>query len=62
MVSADRRHNARAREPVLAVGATAARRHDAASPGDAGAAKAFQAYSLAYEVLRQGEERRTWSG
>ena len=36
--------------------------HPDVKPGDADAAKAFQAYSLAYEVLRQGEERRTWSG
>jgi DnaJ-class molecular chaperone len=36
--------------------------HPDVKPGDAEAAKAFQAYSLAYEVLRQGEERRTWSG
>jgi hypothetical protein len=36
--------------------------HPDVKPGDAEAAKAFQAFSLAYEVLRQGEERRTWSG
>jgi hypothetical protein len=36
--------------------------HPDVKPGDVEAAKAFQAYSLAYEVLRQGEERRTWSG
>jgi len=29
---------------------------------DEEAAKAFQAYSLAYEVLRQAEERREWRG
>ena len=26
------------------------------------AAKAFQAYQVAYEVLRQAEERREWKG
>jgi hypothetical protein len=31
-------------------------------PDDADAARAFQAYQLAYEVLRQGEERREWLG
>jgi curved DNA-binding protein CbpA len=31
-------------------------------PGDAEAAKAFQAFQLAYEVLRQAEERREWRG
>ncbi len=29
-------------------------------PGDEAAAKAFHAYSLAYEVLRAAEERREW--
>ncbi|WP_305098484.1 J domain-containing protein [Croceibacterium aestuarii] len=36
--------------------------HPDVKPGDDEAAKAFQAYSLAYEVLRQAEERRTWKG
>ncbi len=36
--------------------------HPDVKPGDAEAAKAFQAYQLAYEVLRQGEERRSWKG
>jgi hypothetical protein len=36
--------------------------HPDVKPGDADAAKAFQAIQLAYEVLRQGEERRTWKG
>ena len=36
--------------------------HPDVKPGDAEAAKAFQAYSLAYEVLRQAEERRQWAG
>lgn len=36
--------------------------HPDVRPGDAEAAKAFQAYSLAYEVLRQAEERRVWKG
>jgi hypothetical protein len=36
--------------------------HPDVRPGDAEAAKAFQALQLAYEVLRQGEERREWSG
>jgi len=31
-------------------------------PGDAEAAKAFQALQLAYEVLRSAEERRSWKG
>ena len=34
--------------------------HPDVKPGDADAAKLFQAYSLAYEVLRQAEERREW--
>jgi curved DNA-binding protein CbpA len=36
--------------------------HPDVNPGDAAAAKAFHAYSLAYEVLRQAEERREWRG
>jgi hypothetical protein len=36
--------------------------HPDVKPGDAEAAKAFQAYRLAYEVLRQAEERREWRG
>ena len=36
--------------------------HPDVKPGDAAAAKAFQAYSLAYEVLRAAEERREWRG
>ncbi|WP_347303256.1 J domain-containing protein [Croceibacterium sp. TMG7-5b_MA50] len=36
--------------------------HPDIRPGDAEAAKAFQAYQLAYEVLRQAEERREWRG
>jgi len=36
--------------------------HPDVRPGDAEAAKAFQAYQLAYEVLRQAEERREWKG
>ncbi len=32
--------------------------HPDVRPDDAEAAKAFQAYSLAYEVLRAAEERR----
>ena len=36
--------------------------HPDVKPGDTEAAKAFQAYSLAYEVLRQAEERREWTG
>ena len=36
--------------------------HPDVKPGDAAAAKAFQAYQLAYEVLRQAEERREWRG
>jgi len=34
--------------------------HPDVNPGDEQAAKLFQAYSLAYEVLRQAEERREW--
>jgi hypothetical protein len=36
--------------------------HPDVKPGDAAAAQAFHAYSLAYEVLRQCEERREWKG
>ena len=36
--------------------------HPDVNPGDEKAAKLFQAYSLAYEVLRQAEERRAWRG
>lgn len=36
--------------------------HPDVKPGDEAAAKAFQAYSLAYEVLRAAEERREWGG
>ncbi len=36
--------------------------HPDVRPGDEEAAKAFQAYQLAYEVLRQAEERREWKG
>ena len=36
--------------------------HPDVKPGDAEAAKAFQAVQLAYEVLRQAEERRAWMG
>ncbi len=36
--------------------------HPDVKPGDEAAAKAFHAYSLAYEVLRQAEERREWRG
>jgi hypothetical protein len=36
--------------------------HPDVKPDDADAAKAFHAYSLAYEVLRQAEERRVWRG
>ena len=36
--------------------------HPDVRPGDETAAKAFQALQLAYEVLRQGEERREWGG
>lgn len=34
--------------------------HPDVRPGDAEAAKAFQACSLAFEILRQAEERREW--
>jgi hypothetical protein len=36
--------------------------HPDVRPGDDEAARAFQAYQLAYEVLRQAEERREWKG
>ena len=36
--------------------------HPDVKPGDADAAKAFQALQLAYEVLRQAEERKAWRG
>ena len=36
--------------------------HPDVRPDDETAAKAFQALQLAYEVLRQGEERREWQG
>jgi curved DNA-binding protein CbpA len=36
--------------------------HPDVKPGDEGAAKAFHAFSLAYEVLRAAEERREWRG
>jgi hypothetical protein len=36
--------------------------HPDVNPGDKEAARAFQAYSLAFEVLRVAEERREWRG
>ncbi|WP_374408269.1 J domain-containing protein [Pelagerythrobacter sp.] len=36
--------------------------HPDVRPGDAEAAKRFQAYQTAYEVLKQAEERREWKG
>lgn len=36
--------------------------HPDVRPGDADAAKAFQTYQVAYDVLRQAEERRSWYG
>ena len=36
--------------------------HPDVRPGDEEAAKAFQAYQVAYDVLRQAEERRVWRG
>ena len=36
--------------------------HPDVNQGDAGAAKAVQAAQVAYEVLRQAEERREWKG
>jgi DnaJ-class molecular chaperone len=41
---------------------TAKEVHPDVRPGDADAARQFQACSLAYEVLRQAEERRAWMG
>jgi DnaJ-class molecular chaperone len=34
--------------------------HPDVKPGDADAAKRFQAIQAAYEVLKTAEERRTW--
>ena len=36
--------------------------HPDVNPNDEQAAKLFQAYSLAFEVLRHAEERREWGG
>jgi len=36
--------------------------HPDVKPGDAEAAKQFQAIQVAYEVLRAAEERREWRG
>jgi len=36
--------------------------HPDVKPGDKDAARAFQAIQLAYEVLRQAEDRRSWKG
>lgn len=36
--------------------------HPDVKPGDEEAARSFQALQLAYEVLRQAEERREWKG
>jgi len=36
--------------------------HPDVRPGDEAAARAFQANQVAYEVLRQAEERREWKG
>jgi curved DNA-binding protein CbpA len=36
--------------------------HPDVKPGDAEAARQFQSLQLAYEVLRQAEERREWKG
>jgi len=36
--------------------------HPDVRPGDAAAATEFQRLQVAYEVLRAGEERRTWKG
>jgi len=36
--------------------------HPDVKPGDAEAAQRFQAFQVAYDVLRQAEERRSWKG
>ena len=36
--------------------------HPDVRPNDPDAAQAFQALSIAYEVLRNAEERRSWKG
>lgn len=36
--------------------------HPDVNPGDSSAAKQFHACQLAYEILRQAEERREWKG
>jgi DnaJ-class molecular chaperone len=36
--------------------------HPDVKPGDEDAARSFQTYSVAYEVLRAAEERREWHG
>ena len=36
--------------------------HPDVKPGDAEAARRFQALQVAYEVLRKAEERREWRG
>lgn len=36
--------------------------HPDVKPGDAEAARQFQSLQLAYEILRQAEERREWKG
>ncbi|NTZ42574.1 J domain-containing protein [Altererythrobacter sp. SALINAS58] len=36
--------------------------HPDVKPGDAEAAKQFQTFQVAYEVLKQAEERREWKG
>ena len=36
--------------------------HPDVKPGDAEAAKRFQAIQAAYDVLKAAEERRTWKG
>jgi curved DNA-binding protein CbpA len=36
--------------------------HPDVKPGDADAAKRFQAIQAAYDVLKAAEERRTWKG
>ena len=45
-----------------AFGAKAKEVHPDVKPGDAEAAKQFQAVSVAYEVLKAAEERREWRG